>query len=63
MTLAVNITDGHGFGDEVHHKLLPKKSESNAVFAVHYMVKVVIQLYITNKTEHLVLNEGEPCRL
>ena len=37
MALAVDITDGHGLSNEAHHQLLSKKS--NAVFAVHYMVK------------------------
>ena len=27
MTLAVDITDGHGLSNEAHHELLPKKSK------------------------------------
>ena len=43
MTLAVDITDGHGLSNEERPEFLPKKS------------KVMVYLpfiYITNKTEH-----------
>ena len=40
MTLAADITDGCGLGDEARCELLPIKRR-NAVFVVHYMVKGV----------------------
>ena len=39
MTVAINITEGHGFSNEVYREFLPKKSKGNAVFDVHLTVK------------------------
>ena len=54
MTLAIDITDGCGLSDEAHHELL----QGNVVFAIYYMVKGVIQLYTTNKTERFSFKSG-----
>ena len=40
MILAINIIDGRGLSDGVHHYLLPKKGKvANAVLAIHFAVK------------------------
>ena len=35
-----------------------EEEQGNAVFAVHFTVKVFNQLYITNKTEHFIFKSG-----
>ena len=40
-------------------KYIVSYSQSNAVFAIQYMVN---QLYITNKIEYIVLKVGVPCK-
>ena len=40
-----------------------RRAESNAVFAVHYTVKAVNQLYITNKTQRFSFKSGRTVRV
>ena len=40
MVLATDTVDGRGLSNEAHYELLPKR-EGNAVFAIHFTVKVV----------------------
>ena len=40
MVLATDTIDGRDLSNEVGCELLPKKSKSNAVFAVHHTVKL-----------------------
>ena len=50
MTLAIDITDGHGLGNGVY-RAKEEQGNYNVVLAVHFTVKAFNQLYITNKTE------------
>ena len=38
MTLAIDITDGRGLSNEVHHELLLKKEQGNAVLTFLFAV-------------------------
>ena len=46
MALAINISDGRGLNNIVGY--CQRRARYNAVFAVHYTVKLFNQLYITN---------------
>ena len=55
MVFAIDITYGCGLSNKVCYVLATVEEEqgnANAVFAVHFTVKAVNQLYITNKSEH-----------
>ena len=50
MTLTIDITDGWGLSNEVHHELLPKKRKVMVYLLFVSQYKTFTQLYITNKT-------------
>ena len=55
MALAIDVTDGRGLSNEVCGWLLSKKSK---VFAIHFTVKALNQLYITNNMERFSFKSG-----
>ena len=58
MTLAVDITDGHGLSNEACRWLLAKKSKVMLYFPFITQQKALNQLYITNKMEHFSFKSG-----
>ena len=63
MTLAVDITDGRGLSNGMHHEFLPKKSKVMLYFLSVSPYTAFNQLYITNKTECFSSKVGVPHRL
>ncbi len=61
MVLAIDTIDGQGLSNEVHHELLSKEEQSDAVFAVHFTVKGSCTLL--TRWSISVLKVGVPCGL